>query len=184
MGFYLEYSIVKKLVENIISNPNDILYDLGCGDGRIIIECAKAGIRSKGIESDLEIVKIAKEKIKELGLQNCSVIHGDFTQLDWSDGTIIIVNQGTTELETIKQKLQPGMKVISVDTKIPNFDSNLVRTIPVNSSEEAFVLYLYGNYADLKDHKLSHLVSNQNHTWMKNTLVRKPKYDLHFYEVN
>lgn len=183
MSYYIEYTVIKELIKNVSFTDSDILYDLGSGDGRIIIEFAKSGLTSKGIELDLEIYKISSYRIADSGLTNCSVVNGDFNKVDWSDGTIIILNQGITELQLVKSKLKVGMKVISIGTKIPDFDSNLVNTISVSSIEEAFVLYLYGNYAELKDQKLSYLVSDKNHKWMKNPLIRKPVYNLYFYEV-
>ncbi|MEM4660464.1 MAG: methionine biosynthesis protein MetW, partial [Thermosphaera sp.] len=58
------------------AGPDDILYDLGCGDGRILITAVKEFHVKKavGIEKDSERVKEASAKIKEAGVSDRAVV--------------------------------------------------------------------------------------------------------------
>ncbi len=69
--------------------PGETLYDLGCGDGRILIAAAKRyKVKAVGIEISRALAKTAAEKVKKAGLQNqVKVIHGNFMHTDLSGPT-------------------------------------------------------------------------------------------------
>ena len=73
--------------------PGDVVYDLGSGDGRILLEAARHfGARAVGIEIDPLRYIITKIKIHVLNLQDSvQIIWGNFFKQDLSNADIIIV---------------------------------------------------------------------------------------------
>lgn len=71
--------------------PQDVLYDLGCGDGRLLIAAVRDfGGRAVGIEADPVRWLIARWKVRRAGLQNrIRVRWGNFFQIPISEATVV-----------------------------------------------------------------------------------------------
>jgi len=63
--------------------PGEVLYDLGCGNGRILVTAAeKYKVKAVGVEISEHLAKSAAENVKKHGLQDrVKVIHNDFMKL-------------------------------------------------------------------------------------------------------
>lgn len=78
---------------------DDVLYDVGCGDGRLLIEAAtRFGVRAVGIEIDAERVRMAREAAEAAQVAHLVTIHyGNALEFDLADATVIflfLVNRG------------------------------------------------------------------------------------------
>ena len=99
--------------------PNDVVYDLGCGDGRILITAARHyGARAVGIEIDPLRYLWCQFLITVLGLRcRVKLIYGNFFNKDLSDATLItcyLLQETNDELmKKFKKELKPGTKVVS-----------------------------------------------------------------------
>jgi SAM-dependent methyltransferase len=97
----------------------DLLYDLGSGDGRVLIAAAKNyRIKAVGFEVDPGLVKLAREKIKQENLEQLvEVRHQDFMAADLSSASIVTLylsHDGNQALKPILlRQLQPGARVVS-----------------------------------------------------------------------
>ena len=102
---------------------DDILYDLGSGDGRILVEAAKKNISVIGIEHNLLLNWIAKRKTRKL--RNVKIIQGNIFRQDISKATIIVAylsRKVTRKLqEKIKRETKDGTKIILVDHPFINW---------------------------------------------------------------
>lgn len=69
--------VVRRMLELAELKPNEILYDLGAGDGRTVITAAKEfGARAVGIELREDLAKKALEAVYQLGLQDkVTILH-------------------------------------------------------------------------------------------------------------
>lgn len=108
--------VVSKIVEIARVTPADVLFDLGCGDGRICIEAAKRyGARARGVEIEEYLITRFRELIKANNLQPLvSVSHGDLLDEDLSEATVIV----TYLLPDALDKLTPKfLKLLSNTTK-------------------------------------------------------------------
>jgi cyclopropane fatty-acyl-phospholipid synthase-like methyltransferase len=112
-------SSVKKMLKIAKIKPGDIVYDLGSGDGRVLIESARHfGAKAVGIEIDPLRYIITKIKIHFLHLQDdVRIIWGNFFKHDLSDADIIIVylsQDANMKLsEKLSRELKPGTRIVS-----------------------------------------------------------------------
>jgi len=99
-------------------NSKDIVYDLGCGDGEVLLQAAKLGASGIGIEIDPSRALIAKLRIRKNNLQNkITIKKGNFFEEDLSKASVIIVYLVPKTLEKLlpkfKKELKKGTKIIS-----------------------------------------------------------------------
>ena len=99
---------------------NDVVYDLGCGDGKIVIAAAKLGARGVGIDIDPQRVAEANALVQKAGVQDRVQIKlGDIfdPNVTFSDATVITLYLLTTLNEKLKprlpKELRPGTRVVS-----------------------------------------------------------------------
>lgn len=98
---------------------NDVVYDLGSGDGRIVIIAAqKYGARGVGIEIDRELVERSREIAREGGVADrVTFIEGDLFTTDISPATVVTMFLSTTvnmRLEPkLKRELRPGTRIVA-----------------------------------------------------------------------
>jgi cyclopropane fatty-acyl-phospholipid synthase-like methyltransferase len=105
--------------------PEDLVYDLGCGDGRMIVTAARRhGARAVGIEIDPLRYLWCQMLISVMGLRGrVRVVHGDFFTQDLSDADVVtcyLLQSTNNKLEAkLKQELRPGARVVSHDFTFP-----------------------------------------------------------------
>ena len=97
---------------------NDVVYDLGCGDGRIVIAAAKkSGARSYGYDIDPEMVKKSQENVSKERVGHLVEIHEqDIFELDLRGATVItlyLLPKLNVRLIPQLDKLKPGVRIVS-----------------------------------------------------------------------
>jgi cyclopropane fatty-acyl-phospholipid synthase-like methyltransferase len=99
--------------------PADVVYDLGSGDGRIVIAAAKKyGARGVGIELDPNLIKTATKNALKAGVADkVTFIQADLFKTDFSDATVVTLylsNSINQRLASILQRqLKPGARIVS-----------------------------------------------------------------------
>jgi SAM-dependent methyltransferase len=113
------HEVVDRMLALAGIKPGDLLYDLGSGDGRVLIAAAKKyRIKAVGFEVDPGLVKLAREKIKQENLEKLvEVRHQDFMATDLSSPSIVTLylsHDGNQSLQPILlRQLQPGARIVS-----------------------------------------------------------------------
>ena len=113
------YEVVDRLLALAGIKAGDHLYDLGSGDGRVLIAAAKKyRIKAVGFEVDPGLVKLARENIKQENLEQLvEVRHQDFMTADLSSASIVTLYLSHDGNEALKpvllHQLQPGARVVS-----------------------------------------------------------------------
>jgi SAM-dependent methyltransferase len=112
--------IVEKMLEMAELKPNDILYDLGCGDGRIVVAAAKKyGVKAVGVDIDPQRVKESMENVRTNGVgDRVSIKQADIFELDFSDASVVTLNllpELNVRLMPKLAKLKPGTRILSND---------------------------------------------------------------------
>jgi len=104
--------------------PGEIIYDMGCGDGRVVIMAAQEfGARGVGVEMREDLVKQALSKVMELGLDGrVKIVHGDMFKVDLAQADVVTLYLTTSANDKVKPKLEselkPGARVVSHDYEI------------------------------------------------------------------
>ncbi len=121
--------VVEKMLQMAKVKKNDILYDLGCGDGRIVITAAKKyGIRGVGIDLDPERIKESKAYAKEAGVEGLVEFRlQDAMKSDISEATVVtlyLLPESNALLRPIlEQQLKPGARVVSHNYHMPDWQA-------------------------------------------------------------
>jgi len=127
--------VIERMLELARVKPGDVIYDIGSGDGAIIIYAAKKyGVKSVGIEIDQELVERArrtafKEKVEHLVEFRAQ----DAFTVDMSPATVItlyMLPEFNAKLRPIMDRqLKPGTRVISHDFPIEGWTPVHVETV-------------------------------------------------------
>ena len=112
--------VVRKMLDLAGVGPGDVVYDLGCGDGRIVIEAAKEyGARGVGIDFDLRLCKEARERAEREGVADrVEIRHEDLAKSDFSDATVVALYLLPKSNELLRPKLEalkPGTRIVAHD---------------------------------------------------------------------
>lgn len=142
--------VVRRMLEMAEVGPRDIVYDIGCGDGRIVIEAARAfGARGVGIDIDPDMVAKSKSSASEAGVDHLvEFLHMDATQADISAATVVtlyLLPESNELLRPILEaQLKPGASVVSHNYSIPGWEDRKIDfdTVLDENGAEHYV-YLY-----------------------------------------
>lgn len=110
--------LVNKLLEAAQVGPNDLLIDLGAGDGKIPIAAAKNfGAQALGIEYNKELAALAGRNAQRAGVADkVRVIHGDIFKEDFSKATVLtlyLLEELNAQLRPSILAMKPGTRVLS-----------------------------------------------------------------------
>jgi uncharacterized protein (TIGR03000 family) len=140
--------IVEKMLELAEVKKDDVVYDLGCGDGRIVIMAAKKyGAKGVGIDIDPVRVKEAREAVEKAGVQDLVTIRqGDALKVDDLDKatvvTLYMLPEFQEKLRPILQKtLKPGARIVAHDYDLG--DWRPAQRLEVQGAKRPHVLFLW-----------------------------------------
>ncbi len=114
-------AVVNRMLEMANVDSSDVVYDLGSGDGRIVIQAAKQyGARGVGIEIDPDLVKKARKNAREAGVSNLVEFRQtNLFEADISDATAVTLYLLPSVNKQLRPKLfkelKPGTPVVSHD---------------------------------------------------------------------
>jgi protein-L-isoaspartate O-methyltransferase len=140
-------SVVDVMLEMADLKAGEIIYDLGSGDGRILISAAqKYRAKGVGIEIQDDLVRSSEARIARLGLQNqIKIIHADLRNVDLSPADVVTMYLMTESNESIRPKLEsslrPGVRVVSHDYRVPGWKPT--REERAEAYAHKHVVYLY-----------------------------------------
>ena len=111
--------VVNKMLDMAAVTAQDVVYDLGCGDGRIVITAAQRyGARGVGIDIDPERIREANDNLKRTKVAGkVKFIQGDLFTADISEATVVtlylLTGLNLKLRPKLMQDLQPGTRVVS-----------------------------------------------------------------------
>jgi SAM-dependent methyltransferase len=113
--------VVNRMLDLADVRPLDVVYDLGCGDGRIVIAAAKKyGARGIGVDLDPARIREARANAKQAGVENLVTFRvGDLFATDLTEATVVTLYLLPELNRRLKPKLfaelKPGARVVSHD---------------------------------------------------------------------
>jgi SAM-dependent methyltransferase len=125
----------------------DVVYDLGSGDGRILIAAARdRGARGVGLEIDPALVALSIERARRLGLADrLSFWQQDLFEADLTPATVVTLYLSPDLNRRLRPKLlselRPGVRIVSHSFDMGDWVPS--RTLQVSSNEGSHTLYLW-----------------------------------------
>ena len=110
--------VVDKMIELAGVKKGDVVYDLGSGDGRIVIAAAKKGAKAVGFEIDPELVGESRANIQKAGVQESAEIRNqDILTVDLSPASVVtmyLLPDVNLKLRpNLLSQLKPGSRIVS-----------------------------------------------------------------------
>jgi cyclopropane fatty-acyl-phospholipid synthase-like methyltransferase len=140
--------IVQRMLEIAKVGPDDLVYDLGSGDGRIVIMAAqKFGARAVGVELDPDLYKQSFDRVKELGLEDkVTILHENMFRVNVHRATVVTLYLLTSVNERLRpqleKQLRSGARVVSHDFMMPGWESEKNEEV-VSKNGVSHKIYLY-----------------------------------------
>lgn len=140
--------IVEEMLKLVEVTKNDVVYDIGCGDGRIVVMAAeKYGAKGIGVDYDIERVTEARELAKKKKVEKLvKIIHQDAMTVDLSDASIVtlyLLESSNIKLQPNLEKfLKPGARVVSHDFDMKGWNAKKIETV-IDDEGEEHTLYLW-----------------------------------------
>jgi hypothetical protein len=110
-------ALVEKMLDMARVGPDDLLVDLGSGDGVLVIAAARRGARARGIEYDPRLVEFSKRRAVEAGVNaRASFVRGDVFKSNFSDATVVtsfLLPSMNLRLQQTYLALKPGTRIVA-----------------------------------------------------------------------
>jgi len=126
--------VVQRMLTFAKVGPSDVVYDLGCGDGRIVIEAARMfGARGVGIDIDPVLIARAQANAKQAGVDSLVTFRvQDAMTVDVSDATVVtlyLLAASNVKLRPVLTKtLRPGARIVAHNYPIGDWAPDVVDT--------------------------------------------------------
>jgi tRNA G37 N-methylase Trm5 len=140
--------VVERMLDLAQVKKGDVVYDLGSGDGRIVVTAAKKyGVKAVGFEIDPQRIKESHENIKKAGVENLVEIHQqDIRTVDLSPATVLTMyllpEVNLMIRPNIWKQMKPGSRVVSHDFDMGDWKPLKTENIKDGSSWD-HTLYLW-----------------------------------------
>ncbi|HKC08925.1 MAG TPA: methyltransferase domain-containing protein [Methylomirabilota bacterium] len=139
--------VVNEMLRLADVTASDVVYDLGSGDGRILIAAARdRGARGVGLEIDPALVAQSTERARRLGLADKLIFRQqDLFEADLTPATVVTLYLSPDLNRRLRPKLlrelRPGSRIVSHSFDMGDWAPT--RTLPVTSNEGSHTLYLW-----------------------------------------
>jgi len=138
--------VVDMMLRTAEVTDKDTVYDLGCGDGRIVISAAsKYGARGVGVDINPIRIKESKRNARKSGVtQKVTFIEQDFFKTDLSQATVVVIyldpGMNLRLRPKLLRELKPGARVVSNSFDMGDWKPDKVVKLTVAGSE-CFIYY-------------------------------------------
>jgi len=139
--------VVDRMLSAARIKPGEMVYDLGSGDGRIIITAAqKFQARAVGVELRGDLCKSTQARIKALGLEDrVKLMHENALKVDLSPADVVTLYLLTSSNERLRPNLEkylkPGARVVSNDYEIRGWTPSGI--VPITAGGVLHYIYVY-----------------------------------------
>lgn len=134
-------------------SAGDIVYDLGSGDGRLVIGAAQLGARAIGIEYEEWLVEKSRALADSAGVAGrTTFVHGDIFEADYADADVVLMYLGHAFNQRLRPRLlselRPGTRVVSHAFHMEDWTPDETREIGSGSARATLHLWIVPAVAD------------------------------------
>ncbi|HZL55737.1 MAG TPA: class I SAM-dependent methyltransferase [Bryobacteraceae bacterium] len=146
-AFPTPQTIVERMLTLAQVKPGETVYDLGCGDGRIVITAAQQfKAHAVGIEIRRDIYEATLGRVNSLGLNDrVKIIHGNALRTDLRPADVVTLYLLTSSNEKLKpvltQYLKPTARVVSHDFEIRGWKASAIERMKIDGHPHTIYLY-------------------------------------------
>jgi hypothetical protein len=140
--------VVDEMLRLASVRPGDVLYDLGCGDGRIVVAAAeKYGIRAVGVDSSPQRIAQAQVNARRHGVESLvRFLQEDAKKVEISEATVVMTYLGVDAnlrlVERLRSELSPGARIVSRDFRISGWTPDrMEKHVSPNGIESSLYLW-------------------------------------------
>jgi SAM-dependent methyltransferase len=142
------HDVAVRMLELAAVKKNDVVYDLGCGDGRILIAAAQRyGCRTVGVDIDPKRVKQSRENAAKARLEKLvRVEQKDLFETDLREADVVVIYLSTklnARLLPRLKTLKPGSRVVSHQFGIPGVKPDRAVQFKSRDDGRTHTLYLW-----------------------------------------
>src|SRR5438093_938649 len=140
--------VVEKMLDLARVAPDDMVADLGCGDGRFLVTAAKKyGCRAYGCDLDKDCVRLSLENVKTAGVEKLVQIEEkNIFAVDLRDVTVVMLYLGpamNARLIPQLERMKPGARIVSHGFPTPGLIPDTVETFMSSEDDIRRQLYLW-----------------------------------------
>jgi len=133
--------VVRKMLSMAKTSKKDIVYDLGCGDGRFVVSAIKDFHAKKAIGIEIDPLRVLFSKLRTIGMKNAKIIFGSITKKDFSDASVVtcfLRANTNSSIQDRLSKLKKGTRIVSYIWKFSGW-----KPVAVDEKEK-ISLYIIG----------------------------------------
>ena len=144
------WHVVERMLVEADVTEDDVVFDLGSGDGRILLRAAKdRGARGVGYEINPDLVEEARSAVTAAGVSDqVEIRQGDIFDADLSRATVVTLFLTTSAHRRLRpkllQELRPGTRIACYKWEIPGWNPLKTVTVPVSGSQQPIFVYRVG----------------------------------------
>jgi tRNA1(Val) A37 N6-methylase TrmN6 len=142
-------SVVEKMLQLGGLKAGEKMFDLGSGDGRIVIMAAqKFHAEAVGVELDKDLWKLSTDKIRKLGLEKTArIVNGDLLKQNYGSADLVTVYLLPGFIDKVQplldRQLKKGARVVSHDFEFSNWTPEKSQNIADDGEGRSHTLFLY-----------------------------------------
>jgi protein-L-isoaspartate O-methyltransferase len=142
-------TVVEKMLQLGGLKAGEKMFDLGSGDGRIVIMAAqKFHAEAVGVEIDKDLWKLSMDKIRKLGLEKTArIVNGDLLKQNYSSADLVTVYLLPGFIDKVQplldRQLKKGARVVSHDFEFSNWTPEKSQNIADDGEGRSHALFLY-----------------------------------------
>lgn len=141
--------VISKMLTLASVRPGELVYDLGSGDGRIVIAAARDfHARGVGVEIRVRQIRESRERVKEMGLSGqVKILRQNFRKVDLRKTDVLATYLTGYILNLLTPKftkeLRPGARIVNFDYQIPDWIPTKVIEVTPKGWRRPHPIYLY-----------------------------------------
>ena len=125
--------LVEKMLDMAKVTPQDLVYDLGSGDGRTVITAAKRGAKAMGIEYNPDMVELSQKNAKAAGVTDkATFVKADLFETDFSKANVVtmfLLPSINLKLRPKILDMKPGTRIVTNSFNMEDWEADQTETV-------------------------------------------------------